>query len=773
MFASASHSFSQENDPFQDQNFKIEEGLDSLLISLQELMEIDSTDYLIKKESRMIDLMLTEFDDFYSLTKNLFLIDYNLERKKDWKSRAILRYWMGYYMSSQNLLDNSLELWSGIDPDLPKYMLPDLYLNRGLVLSSMGDFDNAIYYLAMIETDISESDSVLWVAKTNIADVYNQKGESENEIKQWKNIISWLESKNRLDWLIVANKSLADAYRDQKNYDLSIIYLNKANDLHQSYDPDSPDLYEYYVDIALIFDLQGDNSKSLGYLKTAGKEMRKSKNYLSEAEISHRISSIYYKAGQLDNANEYNNKAIRIASTYEYDELLSRAYYLAYEIDKELGLYQKALEDYAKFAEINQRFVEEEKEILRDLFQKQFQIERAEKQYKLIIASEELKDFELVQIRLEKENAETQVDLLREQQTKKEVDLQNQTLLANEAKNQLELSEKRYQADQQAREIENLENERQLKQLQIEEQKAKEMVDQTEIENLTKDNEIANLNLEKEIQKKNRVRWFSVFIIIILLLAGIFLRTKIKANSELEEKNKEIAYQHREIEIKNKRLADEKSKSDSLLLNILPQETADELKSTGKALPKVYNSVSVLFTDFSGFTKLTEKMDPREVLSNLELMFSRFDEISSENEMERIKTIGDSYMCAGGIPVENSTHPINAVRTALSFLKATDDFNHEQRKLGMEQWNLRIGVNTGNVVAGVIGKRKFAYDIWGDTVNLASRAESHGVVNKLNITENTYQLIKDNFDCVYRGEVDVKNIGKVKMYIVNKEKSPV
>lgn len=752
-----------------DPNFRMESGLDSSLIMLQELMDEDSTDFLIKRESHMITLMMTEYDDFYSLTKNLFLIDYNLERKGDKTSRSILRYWMGFYMSSQNLLDNALELWTGIDEDLPKYMLPDLYLNRGHVLSMMEEYDSAIYYLSKIDDLSNVSDSVIWKSKTRIANVYQNKGEFDNEVEQWLSVLSWLEDKNRIDWAIEANKMIANAFREQKNYDYSIVYLNKANDLHQSYDPDSPELYAYYVDIALIFELRGDNAKSLAYLKTAGKEMRKSKNYFSEAEISYRIAKIYFDSDQLDKANEYNTKSLRIASKYQYDELLSRAYYLAYEIDKKLGLYAKALDDYASFAEINQRFVEEEKEILRDLYQKQFQIERAEKQYKLIIASEELKDFELVQIKLEKENAESQINLLKEQQRKKEVELQNQTLLANETKNQLELSEKKYQAEQQASEIESLENERQLKQLQIEEQKAKELVDQGKIENLTKDNQIANLNLEKEIQKKNRVRWFSLFIIIILLMAGLFLRSKIRDNKILEEKNSEIAYQHREIEIKNKRLADEKSKSDSLLLNILPQETADELKSTGKALPKLYNSVSILFTDFSGFTKLTEKMDPREVLSNLELMFSRFDEISSDNDMERIKTIGDSYMCAGGIPVENDSHPVDAIRTALKFLKATDDFNREQRKLGMDEWNLRIGVNTGNVVAGVIGKRKFAYDIWGDSVNLASRAESHGVVNKINITENTYQLIKDQFDCDYRGEVDVKNIGKVKMYIVNKE----
>ena len=200
----------------------------------------------------------------------------------------------------------------------------------------------------------------------------------------------------------------------------------------------------------------------------------------------------------------------------------------------------------------------------------------------------------------------------------------------------------------QANEIERLESDKQLNKLQLEEQKAKELADQRKIETLTQENKNKELMLEIESQKINRVRWFSAFSIVIVILLIVFLTSKTKANRVLYSKNQEIAYQHREIEIKNKKLAAEKGKTDSLLLNILPKETAEELKSTGKALPKVYESISVLFTDFSGFTSLTEKMDPQEVLNNLEFMFSRFDEITIANNMERIKTMGDGYMCAGG-----------------------------------------------------------------------------------------------------------------------------
>ncbi len=759
-------SYAQESIVVSNDDFQIEEGMDSLLISVQEIMNTDTTDALLAKESAILQLLMTEYEDFYSLTKNLFLLDYNLDRKGDKISKSILRFWMGYYMKSQNLTDNAIELWEGIEVNLPVFLKPELYLNKGEVLASIGEFDQATEYFLMAKTLNSSSDLIKWSANVQIANAYQFQNQYSYEINHWLVTIEWLSDLNNSSWTIIAYKRLADAYRNNKDYTNSIVYLNKANELHQFYDPDSPELYQYYVDIALIFELQGDNSKSLAYLKTASKEMRKANNYFSEAEISYRIAFIYYGINKLDQASEYNTKAIRISSENNFERLLSKAYYLNYEIEQKNREFEKALSSYSNFSEINQRFIEEEKENLRGIYQKQYQIERAEKQYKLIIASEELKDFEIEQFRLEKEKSEADINLLKGQKISKEIELQNQMLLANETKNQLE-------AEKQRTAITELENEKQLKQFLLDEQKSKELVSLQEIENLKKDNQISALNLEKEIQKKKRVRWFSLLAVIIALLLTIFLYTKIRANRQLSDKNKEIAYQHREIEIKNKKLALEKGKTDSLLLNILPHETAEELKSTGKALPKVYESVSILFSDFAGFTQLTEKMDPREVLANLEEMFSNFDEIATKNDMERIKTIGDGYMCAGGLPIENVTHPINAVRAGLAFLEATKRFNEIQVELGKIEWNLRIGINTGKVVAGVIGKRKFAYDIWGDSVNLASRAESHGVLNQLNITEKTYLKIKDQFNCEYRGEVDVKNIGKVKMYIVLNEKNLV
>jgi class 3 adenylate cyclase len=216
----------------------------------------------------------------------------------------------------------------------------------------------------------------------------------------------------------------------------------------------------------------------------------------------------------------------------------------------------------------------------------------------------------------------------------------------------------------------------------------------------------------------------------------------------------------------NDALGDEKAQSDKLLRNILPDEVADELKVTGRASAKHYQKVSVLFTDFKGFTARSAGMSPEEVIEELNKCFSAFDAIVEKYNLEKIKTIGDAYMCAGGLPVANQTNPIDAVRAGLAIQEYMTAYKNECIAKGEPYFECRLGINTGEVVAGVVGTKKFAYDIWGDTVNTASRAESTGALGKVNITETTYDLVKDVFKCEYRGDIEVKGKGQMKMYFV-------
>lgn len=214
-------------------------------------------------------------------------------------------------------------------------------------------------------------------------------------------------------------------------------------------------------------------------------------------------------------------------------------------------------------------------------------------------------------------------------------------------------------------------------------------------------------------------------------------------------------------------LTEEKKKSDTLLLNILPRRIAEELKEKGQSQPVRIDSATVLFTDFVGFTKISETLTPEEVVAELDKCFSYFDQVTEKYRLEKLKTIGDSFMCAGGLPTPNKTHAIDCCLAALeiqAFMNQMKEIKHQQ---GFDYWELRLGMNTGPLVAGVVGHKKFAYDVWGDTVNTASRLESSGVPGKINIALSTYELVKDFFDCEHRGQVKAKNKGDIDMYFLN------
>lgn len=203
-----------------------------------------------------------------------------------------------------------------------------------------------------------------------------------------------------------------------------------------------------------------------------------------------------------------------------------------------------------------------------------------------------------------------------------------------------------------------------------------------------------------------------------------------------------------------------------LLENILPASVVDEYKSTKNVKPREYNLVTVLFTDFVGFTETSARMDAEELLTTLNEYFVKFDAITSKYGIEKIKTIGDAYMAVGGLPVPNADNPEMVVQAGLEILEVVKKTNAERKSGNKKYFEIRIGIHSGKVIAGKIGETKFAYDIWGADVNIASRVESNGLVNKVNISEATYKLVKDKFNCIYRDDVYLKGVGKAPMYYI-------
>lgn len=248
----------------------------------------------------------------------------------------------------------------------------------------------------------------------------------------------------------------------------------------------------------------------------------------------------------------------------------------------------------------------------------------------------------------------------------------------------------------------------------------------------------------QKLQRQKLVRnGFMGGFAVVLLFAGVFL-------------------------VQRNRIGKEKQRSEELLLNILPEEVADELKEKGHSDAQMIDQVTVLFTDFKGFTALSEQVTPKELVADLHACFSQFDRICQKQNIEKIKTIGDAYMAAGGLPSPNSTHAQDVVKAAMEMARVVDEGKAKKISAGLPYFEIRIGIHTGPVVAGIVGVKKFQYDIWGDTVNTASRMESSGKVGKVNISRATYELLKDDPTLAFesRGKIEAKGKGKIDMYFV-------
>ncbi len=271
---------------------------------------------------------------------------------------------------------------------------------------------------------------------------------------------------------------------------------------------------------------------------------------------------------------------------------------------------------------------------------------------------------------------------------------------------------------------------------------------EAQVDLLTKDKALQDVNLKRQRLTRNALIGGLALVFIITVIIYRNYRNKIKTNEILDSQKTEI---------------------ENLLLNILPADVAQELQKHGVATARYYEKASVLFTDIKSFSKLADELSPQEVVTELNECFVAFDDIIGKYNLEKIKTIGDSYMCAGGIPRQDDSHIINIIKASLEIQEFIKERNTRRVEQNLPPWDIRIGINTGPLVAGVVGKKKYAYDIWGGTVNVASRMESNGEPGRVNISEATYELIKHKYACTHRGKIFAKNIGDIDMYFVDGE----
>jgi adenylate cyclase len=290
-----------------------------------------------------------------------------------------------------------------------------------------------------------------------------------------------------------------------------------------------------------------------------------------------------------------------------------------------------------------------------------------------------------------------------------------------------------------------------------------------------KDKEIAEAQIAQERIIRNFILVGAALLLLLLLLLYNRYALKRDSNIVLQEKNQIIS--------------EEKKRSDDLLLNILPEEVAEELKTKGEAEAQLIDQATVLFTDFKGFTAMSEVLSPKDLVNDLNVCFSEFDRIIGEHNIEKIKTIGDAYMAAGGLPTPNQTHALDVVQAAFKMRDFVEAGKAKKIEAGLPYFEIRIGVHTGPVVAGIVGVKKFQYDIWGDTVNTASRMESAGEVGKVNVSKATYELlmtersrsqdtdasaplsVHNTFTFESRGNIEAKGKGEMEMWFVSLKKT--
>ncbi|MEI6411019.1 MAG: adenylate/guanylate cyclase domain-containing protein [Bacteroidota bacterium] len=639
--------------------------------------------------------------------------------------------------------------------------LADAYLQDMLADSA------EIYYKKLI-VKYKESDDPFPLVRIyqKLAGAYDQQKNAGKSLYYYLPIEALIERYGNTQERSILYNNLGRQFAAQGRNAEALVYFQKA-ELQCVYIPcNYPEVL--YANMGIALHNTGDTKRGLEYLLKAQAILADRKDHNALANLEHLIARVYFSANDYYNALSHNNLAIQYAEETKQNIVLADAYSTAADLYHELYDFEKAYDFYKKYLTLENANRQAENEKEQALNQQRTLLAEAEGQIKYLIARQNFRDLELSQERFERErlsllnkNLELETrqkeDKLLLLQKEKEVDDVKQrelTLQALQARQALRLAAQQFDAEKQSRVIFDLKRQEEIDRTRHQADSLKGAQDRAILQ---RDNDIAKLKLGQQETFRSFVYGLVSLLLVILGLLGagwLFARRT----------NKRLNTQNHQIQAQNKEIAEERHKSDRLLLNVLPEEIAQELKTKGHAAPQYYDSVTVLFTDFVNFTRLSATMTPKEVIDELDECFLAFDEICEKHGLEKIKTIGDAFMCAGGIPVPNDTHPVNAVEAALEMAAWLENRNQTNPRAMFRE--MRIGVHTGPVVAGVIGKNKFAYDIWGDAVNLAARLEENGENGKVNISGHTAEIVRKHFKLVYRGIKDVHNKGAVEMYFV-------
>ncbi len=569
-------------------------------------------------------------------------------------------------------------------------------------------------------------------------------------------------------------------------------YIEKARTINKDDAAIQENRLVTFINLGVLEQSIGKDAQALGRFEEVLRIRTQQNNSLEMAQTHNLMAKLHFYQQRYTEARYHANEALRLAKQINDKPAQLTSYEILADVHEKIA-------DFRRLSKYKDSLYAIKNELTKD----EIIAQQLKNQYK------ELTSKEIEQV-LTKEKEEVEIERQKEENNRKEAELRSQRAEAERQKAEaatarakaenafIQQQKAEAEAKRQKAEKEKAEAEKRTALAEAKKQKAEK--EKAEADKRTAEAEKGKLEAEKNKIASEKARQeeesnarfarlvfmgiFGFLALIILFISIFFYKNQQKnkllqaqkkeiesQRDDLIEMNEEINQQKEEIESQRDVIEAEKQQSEKLLLNVLPQEVAYELKEKGTATPKSYEMVSVLFTDFKGFTVATEHMNPTQVIQELDKCFGTFDKICEKYGLEKIKTIGDAYMCAGGIPIANKTNPIDAVKAGLEIQEFMQQLREERIARGEPYWELRLGINSGPVVAGVVGTQKFAYDIWGDTVNTASRMESSGEPNRVNISGATYELIKDYFECEYRGKLPAKNKGEVDMYFVLGEKN--
>ena len=645
------------------------------------------------------------------------------------------------------------------------------YNNIGVIHDYKGDYEKALefFFKSLKINEEVDDKQVIASSYNNIGNIQYNKGDYDKALEFYFKSLKIREE-------IGSKKGMADSYNNigyiyysKSDFDKALEFYLKSLTIREKIG-DKKGMADSYNNIGIIHDSKGDYNIALGFYFKSFNKYKGIGDKKGMAGSYNNIGIIHENTNNYDKSLEFYFKSLILKEDIGDKKGMADLYNNIGNIHKNKGDYDMAMEYYSKSLKINE--------------------ENGDKQgmaafyVNIGTLNKSLKKFTEARKYLER-------GLLQS----KEIGSKEGMKLSCSGLSSLDSTLGNWKS---AYEYHKLYSE--IKDSIFNEESNKQITEMsTKYETEKKEQQIKLLNKDKEIQTKDLARQKTIRnavaggFVLVLLFSFILINRFV-----LIKKQKKV-------------IETEREKSEKLLLNILPMETAEELKLTGKALPKYYEQVTVMFTDFKGFTQIAEKMSAEELVSELDFIFKKFDEIISKYPIEKIKTIGDSYMCAGGVPVANTTNPVDLVMAGLEIcewmrgragegekggkgegekggrgekinLKEVEPENKQRGECESEiclpfspspfpLFQVRIGIHTGSVIAGVVGDKKFAYDIWGDTVNTASRMESSGKVGKVNISGTTYKLINtsEKLNMIYRGEIEAKNKGRIKMYFVERK----